>query len=1614
MRRVVAKRVGGWKALMLGLMISGTSSLTFSAVGNDEVVFGELELFDFDTFAQETRYGWSSGDTLVKSLDLNSRIGRISGSKNKRISKAVKAWGVTIIPEIRADTRSGARLTSSLNVNAGVELSAGVTVGGDGFVASVEAGPTLGLPGEVKAGEFFCLQGASRIGASSVFDPGLPKFDAGMDVILNGSFNNKFEYGLFPVAGYKVGDFGFDFDLDFNLFDFDFDLNLPELPNLNLPSFPDFEIPPSQNDDTLFRQKLPPSNPLLSIAELAINNPIQTVSTETELTRDGRLTTRTKGGLVRAGLDIDGIASAVASGGFSFTGTSVKVGPGKLGYDLIDVKYGVELGIEYNTEIDPFINATLNFDKAVLVENEDGTTSEITSYSGRWDELPKFGLLTREDVNVSVDFTDIEAMFGHTGALTLSDYMELRALEAFVSVAPGVKIVDLGPAYYQKFPLAGEFANVPLFDTKFSLGSIGIPEGLWDGSFVLEAAVADDVAFGVPGINLESSSFVVVEDGSAAGALDGQTLVIGQHGSGDTNRQDLTPMTFLDNGSLRDVNLGLSYDERVVVTSPRGTTVRYEPVEIGYAYQLPSDEVLELDGLVVPEGSGYILGEGGVRRFSLNIIENDGVIQGEGFLGIENASSTLVIRGEGEMVFNSPGAITADNLIHREGHTITFGAFTNDDLVTLDVKPSDYPAVPEGSLDIGYQIDGMGLGSSVPEPTPYATTHVFDVNTLDNAGTINFGGSDFIVTTTTFTNQASGEIRVEGGSHLTIDNRGSFFERITNSGLIEAVGAGTTLDLQFYSLRGARLVDPDTGDSISMGQGEIIARDGAMININSISIGIQEQKITAKDGSVITFGGPVQLLDDVELGTEVGGTINLDGGLEVKTLKTFDIVNAGTLNISSRVSLIPNVNVPRDEPPPVIVPIGLTNTGTVNVTEGGSFEFGVKIQNFANNGATLAGGTWNLLGAEGDHSNLNFAGTRIDIRVLGVENEDDVFFDVFGGKTAFDTDLKTNAADVTLHGQVQFRYFNTVETNEGALTISGGHQFTTAGAYTNDGGVTNVESGGDLFVQGILRVNGGEVNVGVDSTLTAQTQTEVIDEEGTTADTTVEVIGGTLNIASDAYLAGTAMFFDRTDLIEGRNFIGLNAGQVWVVREQVSIDASTEEEIVTPAAINLGTAVIERNNGTIIIDGEGASFDAAEGMHYNHGTLILQNGFEFNTLVNDYRNANEGEMILQAARFIVEGEDGTFRNDGTMVMDGESYLQVDHFLNGDDVNGPNATLLLDGVLDAGLVTNASGSTISGSGMITGSIVNHGTLDLGNSPGLIETFGSYTQGEGARAVFEVMGYEAGVSYDQLVVHQVEAVGGDEEPQPELVVTLDGQLELVFSDDLFFEGPFEWVLIDNQGSQAILGELGLGDLGLGDILVGGLNYDELFDASLGGDGDFYLGDLQGAALFLTFTGGDGNDLAIYTNQLFGDFDVDFELDAEDIDLLAETIRGLIDDAVFDLNHDLMVDEADLEVLIEQVLATAFGDATLDGVVNLEDLALLATHFGESGKGWGDGDFNADGLVNLEDLALLATDFGFDRNAVAMEALSALGATIPEPGMFGLLGVGGMLLVRRRRRV
>ena len=68
---------------------------------------------------------------------------------------------------------------------------------------------------------------------------------------------------------------------------------------------------------------------------------------------------------------------------------------------------------------------------------------------------------------------------------------------------------------------------------------------------------------------------------------------------------------------------------------------------------------------------------------------------------------------------------------------------------------------------------------------------------------------------------------------------------------------------------------------------------------------------------------------------------------------------------------------------------------------------------------------------------------------------------------------------------------------------------------------------------------------------------------------------------------------------------------------------------------------------------------------------------------------------------------------------------------------------------------------------------------------------------------------------------------------------------------------------------------------------------------------------------------------------------------------------------------------------------GDANLDGQVDVNDLTIVLSHFGQTGMSWAQGEITGDGTVNVHDLTIVLSHFGQTLGLPAADA-----AAVPEP--------------------
>ena len=84
---------------------------------------------------------------------------------------------------------------------------------------------------------------------------------------------------------------------------------------------------------------------------------------------------------------------------------------------------------------------------------------------------------------------------------------------------------------------------------------------------------------------------------------------------------------------------------------------------------------------------------------------------------------------------------------------------------------------------------------------------------------------------------------------------------------------------------------------------------------------------------------------------------------------------------------------------------------------------------------------------------------------------------------------------------------------------------------------------------------------------------------------------------------------------------------------------------------------------------------------------------------------------------------------------------------------------------------------------------------------------------------------------------------------------------------------------------------------------------------------------------------------------------------------------------------------------------GDSNLDDSVDVFDLSDLANNYQVPGfVDWTKADYDLSGSVDVFDLAILANNYGWTAGG---------GAPVPEPATLGLIALGALAVIRRRRR-
>jgi len=992
-----------------------------------------------------------------------------------------------------------------------------------------------------------------------------------------------------------------------------------------------------------------------------------------------------------------------------------------------------------------------------------------------------------------------------------------------------------------------------------------------------------------------------------------------------------------------------------------------------------------------------------------------------------------LVANSGTVLLNMPANfIAVDRGMTIAGATVQFTGASTDEITTGGTI-----TINSGTLDMNGHSDTVallaGAGGTITNTasSTQSTLTIGSTTTASSsyAGTITDGAGQLaIVSTGTGTMTFTGSNNYSGGTSITAGDlqMGSAGALGSSSGNLTVSNA--TLDLDGHNLTvgtlsgvgasGAITSTSNTGASLTLTANSSAASSYAG-GINNGSGGDPDVLLLVKNGSgTLTLSGA---------GSYTGGTTINDGtiiqgiagALGTGTITLGDGVSANSASlINTAGATLTNTN-------PIVIAGGGTGTYTIENTKGSDYDFSgnVALNNAAtfettSNGAifvsgqitgssliTISGGgattkfvdfnntgnassfTGNLLivdsgnfktvtGGLGASTTVTLDSTSIldngtqNLNIAGLD-------DVVSGAGGSSVIIANAAATLNLSGAGNYSFSGTIS-NAGQLEFSGTGAQTLSGANTYTGGTT-VNSGtftvanttGSGTGTGNVTLNGGVFASGAVGSISGN----VLAGSGghTIAPGGIGSVG-TLTVGGLTSSSLTTLNFD---LGSGAGPEITNGDLLVLGSGTVSVGAGTNMSFGgTPVAGDDYRLIGDQSSGTVVDAIPLGNFtlpSAPAGL-----TWSLNNTVDMGYI--DLVVATSGPLSLTwnnaGGNNLWDTSSSNWNSGSGNVM----YADPDTVTFND--NNPSSTaanysVTLNGTVHPGGITvNSTGSyTISGTGSIagTGSLTKSGTGTL-----ILATANSYSGG-------------TSVSNGELVIERTSSTTS---ALPTGALTITGGIvqlatNVTAGSDI---GPA-------PASNVNLTSLGISGNGTLDIT----NNHIIIDYTPGND------PIASIAAWIkagynsgTWT---GNGIMSTTAQSNPSYGIGYA-DAADVGNPAGLSSGQI-----------------------EIAYTLLGDANLDYKVNGADFTLMAANFNDSvTAGWDKGDFNYSNTVNGDDFVLLADNFNqfASQSAVSAADLSALDdfaaangislsgvSSVPEPASVGLLTVGTIGLLSRRRR-
>jgi hypothetical protein len=723
-----------------------------------------------------------------------------------------------------------------------------------------------------------------------------------------------------------------------------------------------------------------------------------------------------------------------------------------------------------------------------------------------------------------------------------------------------------------------------------------------------------------------------------------------------------------------------------------------------------------IGGYIAPSGTGTFIQSGGTHTVSGPLVLGLGI----GGNGTYNLSGTgSLIAGSESIGVQGTGSFTQSGGTHTVSNILSLGGYT-------------------GSFNSGtYTLSGTGSLSVLGDE------RIGDEST----GRFNQSGGTHTVSSLYlgyYSLVSNGTYNLSGTGSLTANN-----EYIGSSGTGSFGQSGGT-----HTVSNTLYLGSSTGSN-----GTYALSGTGSLTANNEYIG------SSGTGSFTQFGGTHTVNSDLSLGvnsgssgtyTLAGGTLNVTGNFVNGAGTSTLTIDGGTLNVSGS-----SIDVD-------IFVVGSSSNGSYTLGSGKTLTaVGEVIGDHGTGSFTQSGGTHTVSNALylGGSTGGNGTYTLSSTGSLTVDHE----YVGLVGTGSFTQSGGTHTVSNSL-------YLGVVGGSSGTYTLSGGTLNVTGnivngagnGSFNLDGGTLNVTGSSidvDIFRVGNAAGSNGSYTLGSGKTLTAVG--EVIGSSGTGSFTQS---GGTHTVSSSLVLgnnstgkgsyalSGTGSLTANTETI-GSSGTGSftqsggthTVGGLYLGDSFFTGTGTGSYSLSGTGSLSAANEIIGNNFGT-------GTFTQSGGTHTVSNNLYLGTGGLFATGSGSYDLSGNGSLTAGTEYIGYSGIGNFTQSGGTHTVSGTMTLAA-------SLGGSGTYNLSGGKLRAAnIAVNPGGAFNFNGGMLAvghfiGNLTNNGgTLTPGDSPGVTNVTGDYTQSPTGIFAVEIGGLLAGTEHDVLNVSGTATLGG----------------------------------------------------------------------------------------------------------------------------------------------------------------------------------------------------------------------------------------------------------------